>query len=468
MPKYSPPFIAKTDDPISSAFLYNQRRYYKNKTKEIFDDINPNYIDFWYETPLYGKINPEGKFVFPDNRKISYPMRTDSSGNPSIIAFDFALQALEEYMFFLRRGFVGGRTGLNLLLNNFKVVSGYKDPFELYREYLSEVLNTFNHYIVRSGKASKITSFDKFVCELIKTIEAVGENLTFFHFYTSNKTNLSSTGLSFRFLEADQDDDYLKNKFFQHPEFAKYVNTSANFGFRINKNSPWEIVIDVNSKPMLQNRRIKRKRRELIIQKKSQISVVPGYLQQKLIRNPTDFFNQYYLDLMKRSYDYFKSLLIFSYNQYVERMHYAVSYGKPYIVTDIMTDIISDKRFGRTESKQMTLQPYNSSEYNSLYFIKKYERVLNIEFKNKLNKTQYLSFKNNFDRAVDKSQNHRRAYSMLDDFYQNLSKIYDQHTKELMWLSPKNHLTSQMHNGKIQTKDQPTVGKIVTEFMPDI
>jgi hypothetical protein len=57
---------------------------------------------------------------------------------------------------------------------------------------------------------------------------------------------------------------------------------------------------------------------------------------------------------------------------------------------------------------------------------------------------------------------------MLDDFYQNLSKIYDQHTKELMWLSPKNHLTSQMHNGKIQTKDQPTVGKIVTEFMPDI
>tara|TARA_R100001086_G_scaffold233338_1_gene154961 strand:- start:1056 stop:2462 length:1407 start_codon:yes stop_codon:yes gene_type:complete len=468
MANYDPPFIGKTEDPASSGFLYNQRKYYKNTTKKIFDDINPNYIDLWYETPLYGKVDTNGNFVFPNDNKIVYPLMTDSSGKPNIVGFDFALKALEEYIVFLRRGFVGGKTGLNGLLNNFKVVSGYNNPFEAYRQYLGNVLSTYGFYLVKSGKNSEITNFNEYVCQLIRVLEVVGEKLTFFHYYTSHKTNLSSTGLSFRFIEEDQDDDYLKNKFYKHQEFAKYVNTAANFGFRINKNSPWEIIIDINSKPMLQNRKIKRKRRDLILQNKSTITTVPGYLQEKLIKTPAEFFNAYYENVMSQSYEYFRRLLLFSYAQYVEKMQYAVSYGKPYIVYDSMTDIISDKEFGRTAQKQITLEPFDRGKYDSIYFIKKYERILNIEFKNMLNKNKYNIFKNEFDRAVDKTRSSSAAYTLLDSFYSNLSKIYDPHTKKLIWQSPKNNLTGKTHRGKVQTKDQPTISKIVTEFMPDI
>jgi hypothetical protein len=460
MPKYSPPFTAKSDLPLSSKSLYNERLYYRLVTTEIFNGINPNYIDLWYLTPLYGKVDPRGDFVFPKNEKISYPMSTDPSGNPNIQGFDFALKALEEYMLFLSKAALSGKTGLNRLLNNFKVVSGYVDPFQKYREHLSNILNKFNHYIIQYGLYSKLTNFDKFVCGLLDTMEEVQTSLTFFDFFTSNRTNLTSSGLSFRFLNADQDDDYIKNKFYQHPEFQKYVNTAANFGFRINKNSPWELIVDISSKPMLMNRKIKKPRRPPVI--------LSGYLQEKLITNSQDFFNNYYENVMITSYNYFKELLIFSYNKYVDRIGYTVDYGDPYIIKNKFSNLISDKEFGRTQSQEIDLEYYNNIEYNELYFIRKYERMLNIEFRNSMNKTQYIIFKNNFDNIINKTQSYSRAYSLLDNYYNNLAKIYDPQTKQLLWNSPKNNLTQQIRHGKIQTKDQPTIGKIVTEFLPDI
>lgn len=463
MPKYYPPFLAKSDMPLPSKSLYNQRKYYKEETSEIFSEIKNNYIDLWYETPLYGKVNPQGRHVFPNKRKIIYPATTDPTGAPSIQGFDFAMKALEEYIFFLKRATISGKTGLNGLLNNYKLVSGYTDPFEEYRKYIDNNIRIFNQYIIKTGIYSKITNFDKYVCELLKAIEEVDEKLSFFHFFTHNKTNLSSTGLSFRFLNADQDDDYLKNKFFQHREFAKYVNTAANYGFRLNKNSPWEIIVDVNSKPMLMNRTIKKPRRKPVI--------APGYLQEKLIRNAEEFFVYYYNDVMNSSYQYFKRLMIFCYNQYVDNIKYTVDYGTPYISSENIFNIISDEEFGRTKQQQIFLEPFDSSSssgFGEIYFIKKYEKLLRIEFKNNLNKSHYHTFKNKFDKAVDVNVNNGEAYSLLDDYYYNLTKIYDPHTRELMWNSPKKSLTPEMKFGKIQTKDRPTVGKIVTEFLPDI
>jgi hypothetical protein len=55
----------------------------------------------------------------------------------------------------------------------------------------------------------------------------------------------------------------------------------------------------------------------------------------------------------------------------------------------------------------------------------------------------------------------------IEDFY-TPTKIYDPKTKKLVWNSPKKQLTPAKSYVNLQTKDQPTVGKIVTEFMPDI
>jgi len=467
MPKYYPPFAASSGETLQSKFLYDEREYYKLQTKELFEEAKENYIDLWYETPFYGKVNPNGEFVYPMKKFIRSPMQIDAAGNPNLIGFDFALKALNEYLFFLTRGFAAGRTGLNLLLNNFKVVSSYVDPMAQYIDHVSKNMNIFNDYVIRTGKYSKIVDFETFTCELLDALESVNESLTFFHHFTSNKTNLSSTGLSFRFLDADQDDDYIKNKYFQHPEFSKYVSSAANFGFRINKNSPWEIIVDVNSKPMMSNRKIKRKTRSNLSQREV---VVAGYLQEKLVRSPSDFFDKYYKKVMSNSFLNFEQVLISSYKQYSQRILYTVDYGRPYISFDKYSNVISGRDYERKllDRRLKPLEVYSNKKYNRLFFLKKYERMLNIEFKNKFNKQQYVTFKNNFDRDINRSKSYGQALATLDKFYSNLTKIYDPQTKKLFWNSPKKPLTSELNNGMIQTKPQPTVSKVVTEFIPDI
>ena len=459
-------FIAKTTTPIKSGFLYNQRRQYKNQVGEIFQNINNNYIDLWYDTPLYGKVNTTGKFVYPGPKTINYPITYDPSGNPNIKGFDFALKALEEYMFFLTRAQIGGKTGLASLLNDFKVVSGYVDAFDNYREKLAKNVQQFRIFITKKGLQSEIKDFNKFVCQFIDTIDIVNEKATFFHHFTSNKTNLSSTGLSFRFVDADQDDDYLKNKFLQHPEFPKYIQTAANFGFRINKNSPWEIVIDVNSKPMLQNRKIKRAYDPIL--KRKRIVTAPGYLQEKFITSPEDFFNTYYKGVMQKSYAYFKNFLVYAYDSYRKDMRYTVNYGAPYIIPTTDYKNISTKEFFRTDSSIDFIQEYNKREFNDLYFIKKYERMLKIEFKNKTSNPDYTVFKNNFDRAINTSKSFSKSYQLLDTYYSSLSKIHDPQTKKLFWSEPKKDLTPQKNYVNLQNKPQPTIGKVVTEFISDL
>ena len=63
MPVYRPPFLATTKTGLRSYFLYEYRKWYKEKTSEIFEASNPNYIDLWYDVPFYGKVDTFGKLV---------------------------------------------------------------------------------------------------------------------------------------------------------------------------------------------------------------------------------------------------------------------------------------------------------------------------------------------------------------------------------------------------------------------
>ncbi len=91
MPYYKPPFTAKSSNPLKSYFLYEHRRWYRDKTTEIFENLNPNYIDLWYDVPFYGKINTKGKIVVPNEDKIIYPLDRQMG----IAGFDFMMKAVD-------------------------------------------------------------------------------------------------------------------------------------------------------------------------------------------------------------------------------------------------------------------------------------------------------------------------------------------------------------------------------------
>ena len=65
----------------------------------------------------------------------------------------------------------------------------------------------------------------------------------------------------------------------------------ANFGFRVNKNAPWQIIADLNSKPMLQGRPIKTTNPET---GESTTTVMTPYMHQHYIPDIKTFFSQNY------------------------------------------------------------------------------------------------------------------------------------------------------------------------------
>lgn len=464
MPDYKPPFIAKSDIPLKSYFLYENRRWYREKTTEIYEDISPNYLDLWYDVPHYGKVNPAGQFVFPNPKKIIFPL-----GNPrndkNVSGFDFALEALNEMIFFFKRGSASGKTGLGSLLNNFEVVNSFVNQQQISKQEASDTMSAYNRLINVYGLNSKVLNFHQYICTFIDLAQKENFKFTFFHRYTSIKSNLNSTGLSFEFLQTDHDDDNLKNKFYQHPEFHKYVKTTANFGFRINKNAPWMIAVDVNSKPMLQERTIKRSWQRSTKQKR--IVKTAGFLQSKFITDPEIFFSKYYKNVMYESYNIFKEALISGYNDYQKNMSYAVDHGRPFIVSAKQNKLISDLRVVRPKSKQIDIKEYSTQEYNDIYFIDKFNQILKNEFIGQYNNKSYNNFKSNLNNSLKKEKDIDKSIDLIDRFY-TLNKIYDPTTKKPAWTQPKKQLTPVKSYASLQDKPQPTVGKVVTEFMPDI
>ena len=121
-----------------------------------------------------------------------------------------------------------------------------------------------------------------------------------FKFFSSQQGTLKSTGLCFEFSTESHDDDLPKNKYFQSPEFYKYIQSAANFGFRVNKNAPWMLVAEIASKPMLEGRNSKK--RILSSEKKLREVHVDGYIQENFIPNLEVFFSEYYQSAMEYSF----------------------------------------------------------------------------------------------------------------------------------------------------------------------
>ena len=60
-------FNAITTDPVESRTLYESRQGYKARSSYIFNQINNNYIDLWYDVPYYGKVDRNGILKVPNN-----------------------------------------------------------------------------------------------------------------------------------------------------------------------------------------------------------------------------------------------------------------------------------------------------------------------------------------------------------------------------------------------------------------
>lgn len=467
MPIYFP-FKGKTTKPYKSSQLFLQRKYYKLATTAFYNQINKNYIDLWYDVPYYGKVDREGFLVVPRKEKLEY------STNENLVTFNFVAQAFDEAMYFLKRASAAGKSRLGGLLNDFSPRRAFVDAEDRYLAYTSSVMDLFNSDVLLKGKV--VLNFDTYVCQFLKYL--FSSRKTFFSFYSifaGFLTPVSASGLAIEFDIEDHDNDDLKNKFYANNEFEKYVNTMANFGFRINKNAPWQIIADLNSKPMLHGRDIKFTNPDTGAAETNRID---GYMPQNFIPDIDFLFERYYRRVMVRSLFLLKNVLNYGYSEYQKSAKYVVLHGKPQLKYNESFRLITFADVFRPPSKKVFIKNYNKIVglnnmhvikdtlapygYTENYFVKILEKILKNEYSIKNNR-KYHDFKKKFDRSF-KSGQYFKTLELMEKFY-SPTKIYDPETKKPLWDMKKNNLTKQEKQNMIPDEQRkPTVEKVVSEF----
>ncbi len=296
MPEYNPPFTATSDLPTSA--LWGSRVYYQMQASQLFNDIAnggaPNYIDTWRNSVLYGKMSPAGILTLPQEKLMNY-----SLGANKAAALPWVYDGIMDMQGYLNRAISHGRTALNDLFGGFPIVQGYKSPYLEYIQQALLILRGFNRTLGARTKMI-ITSFPEYAKEFAAYLARGDAPFTFCSYYASHRASAFSTGLMMSFGDINANDDFYKNRYFEDPEFGKYVQAAANFGFRVDLNAPWRVVADLRSTPMAK------------------------YMLRHNIPNMEASFARFYTPAVEYELVSMITLLLLGYERYQERRQYGV------------------------------------------------------------------------------------------------------------------------------------------------
>ena len=374
MPEYNPPFTADNDLPTSA--LWAARVYYQMQASQIFNDIanggDPNYLDTWRDSVLYGKMSPAGILVLPQEKLMNY-----SLGANQAVALPWVHDGIMDLQAYLNRGIAHGRTALNELFGGFVILQGYKSPYLEYIQYALSILTAFNTTLGARTKKI-IASFPEYAKEFAAFLARGDAPFTFCSYYASHRASAFSTGLMMSFGDINANNDFYKNRYFEAPEFAKYVQAAANFGFRIDLNAPWRVVADLKSAPMAK------------------------YMLRHNISEMDASFERFYTPAIKYELVSMITLLLLGYERYQERRQYGVSQSYC-IKTNTRFKSMQSTEVVKAISKMIFIEEYSQNKFFEEYSVPQIflllESLKQAEQK-KMNKGAYKAFKRKFTKSL--------------------------------------------------------------------
>ncbi len=133
-------------------------------------------------------------------------------------------------------------------LSNLKAYKAYEDPLQLYNTYKTQFFNSLGGLLIQEGV--KIDSFDQMISALLPILKEVlkFQPLTFTGFLKGKNCSVMSTGLAIEIADFDYINDHDKiETFVKSDNWNFFVNTCDAYGFMVDLNVPWRIVIDLNA-----------------------------------------------------------------------------------------------------------------------------------------------------------------------------------------------------------------------------
>ena len=245
----------KGTNDLGSKEIFKEREIYK----EVYPAKNEKPIDLWNDYKLlYGRVDVSGNPVFLRQEKL---LEVASGPDGPMYVADIVTEAYEEM-----QGQILKATRLKRLdVENSKIfplepVRAWKSIHQEYHEYLLTIYRVFTAGYIDQEIDKRIVDYSTFEKEFLKFYTAIKDKFVFTRtaYITSRLTGPLMSGLAIEFSDADHGDDKLKyNSYIRDPSFNFYKNITKRYGFVIDKNAPWRIIADIESRPMAE--RIKSK-----------------------------------------------------------------------------------------------------------------------------------------------------------------------------------------------------------------
>lgn len=227
---------------------FNGRKVYSEyvddflKNINIFNDIDNNFLDTWNDKRLYGRVNSWNKPVFPKKNKI---ISKEEKGI-TYSGLDFVIDMFFEFKKYYEETARKHKWDFRFQTTSMET---YVHPVDLYSNYLNSIFRIYNDILSAQILDPYHVTFKTYLIELCAVLEKQRQKRILFSSYIlSSDYDLASSGLFVDLTSADYFDDAGKvSRFFEKNHYKFLVESARRFGFLVDKNVPWRIVVDLNS-----------------------------------------------------------------------------------------------------------------------------------------------------------------------------------------------------------------------------
>ena len=240
-------YIPKAKNGLPSSFLFYQRKYYN--TSEAVYPVGqgvPKSIDLWYERPLFGKVDLAQRYVFPDSSKLRMI-------NNGLYTIDFVANAYEDFVSYISQASARLQTCMSSIVDYKTPRKAYESAPDAYFDYFADLDKTFINGYLSKFELNDMIGFDDYFKHYIRFAQSNSSfPQTLAGYIASNRMSNRMGGLIIEFNNSfSYDNDKFKwEKYLSSDYYSDYLKIAANFGFYVNKNTPWSIVANMNSKKM--------------------------------------------------------------------------------------------------------------------------------------------------------------------------------------------------------------------------
>jgi hypothetical protein len=234
---------------LSSFAMFNERDKYKKEVYPIYGIVTP--YDLWYDPTKHylGKLDTQGNALITREKYLK-----QLPGSVNAFALDFVVDAFNDFK--QKYVFLNKRLSEGTPFNQLDPTGGWRSSPVDYNDYLDSVFDLFaKDYMTQNKRDQKVIDFKSFLNEFYKFVKNSEGNMpiTFSGFIRSGFCSPKSSGLMIELSDDPYSNDADKyDNFIKDVNFECYVNTAAEFGFRVDKNFPGRLIADVTSDKMQQ------------------------------------------------------------------------------------------------------------------------------------------------------------------------------------------------------------------------